>query len=699
MFSNISFQYPIWFVGLCILLGLAYALFLYFKSDTFKDQSKFLNWILGFFRFLTVSLLSLLLLSPLLKSMVTETKKPIIVIAQDNSESIGTELKDSAQYKTQISQLIDGLEGEFDLIQYSFGSEVRQGIDYSFTDKASNLSSVLNEIYDVYSNQNLGAVILASDGIYNQGSNPIYAGTKLNVPVYTIALGDTTLKRDISVKKVFHNRIAYLGDKFSIQADISAQNCAGERTTLGVYKVDAGGTTKIKSEVINIKNNDFFVTKEIIIDANSAGVQRYRVTVNKVKGEVTTQNNSKDIFIDVLDARQRILLLANAPHPDLSAIKQTILKNKNYEVDIAYASKASTLNLAKYDFAILHQLPSTTNDISSVLSKLNSRKTPRLFVLGAQSNLPTFNKAQNFFNVKGNTSNANDVTGVTQSAFNLFTIDEKVPKALPKFAPMQAPFGEFKVTPDAQVLLNQKIGSVETKYPLLAFAEEQNTKIGVLAAEGIWRWRVFNYLQYNNHDIIDEILGKTVQYLSVKEDKRKFRVSVSKNIFNENEAIYFDAELYNESYELVNDPDARLTISNSEGKDFGFTFNKTAKAYALNAGYFPVGNYRYIAKITSNGKELTGSGKFSVQPIQLESFETTANHGILRLLSEQFGGSLIYPDQVVAIADSIKNKDGVKPVFYSTSKTRSVINLKWIFFILMGLLTVEWFFRKFYGGY
>ncbi len=631
--------------------------------------------------------------------MVTETKKPIIVIAQDNSESIGSELKDSSAYKAQISQLVSGLEGEFDLIQYSFGSEVREGIDFSFTDKVSDLSSVLNEVYDVYSNQNLGAVILASDGIYNQGSNPIYAGTKLNVPVYTIALGDTTLKRDISVKKVFHNRIAYLGDKFSIQVDLSAQNCAGERTSLGIYKVDAGGTTKIKSEAISIKNNDFFVTKEIIIDANAAGVQRYRVAVNKVSGEVTTQNNSKDIFIDVLDARQRILLLANAPHPDLSAIKQTIVKNKNYEVDIAYAGKASTLNLAKYDFAILHQLPSVTNTISGVLGKLNSRKTPRLFVVGAQSNLQSFNTAQNFFRIKGNTSNANDVTGVAQSSFNLFTIDEKVPTALPKFAPMQAPFGEFTVTPDAHVLLNQKIGSVETKYPLLAFAEEQGTKIGVLAGEGIWRWRVFNYMQYQNHEIIDEVLGKTIQYLSVKEDKRKFRASVSKNIFNENEAIYFDAELYNESYELINDPDARLVITNSQGKDFSFTFNKTAKAYALNAGYFPVGNYRYTAKITSNGKELTGSGKFSVQPIQLESFETTANHGVLRLLSEQFGGSLIYPDQVVAIADSIKNKDEVKPVFYSTSKTRSVINLKWIFFVLMGLLTVEWFLRKFFGGY
>ncbi len=698
MGPNISFQYPIWFVVFCLLLGLIYALFLYFKDNTFREQSKVLRWLLGFMRFLTVSFLSMLLLSPLIKSMVTETKKPIIVVAQDNSESILSGMKDTASYKAAIRNVTAGLKEDFDLVEYSFGSEVREGIDFSFTDKVSDMSSVLNEVYDLYSNQNLGAVIIASDGIYNQGSNPVYAGAKLNVPVYTIALGDTLLKKDISIKKIYHNRIAYLGDKFSIQVDVGAQNCKGANTTLGVYKVDGGGTTKVKSESIYIENNDFFTTKEIILDANQPGVQRYRVSVNKISGEVSSVNNSKDIFIDILDARQKILLVANSPHPDLSAIKQTITKNKNYEVDIAYIGKTN-INVSKYDFAILHQLPSDQQALTTLLGKLNSKKLPRLFIVGTQSSLGSFNAAQNFFKIKGNLTSTNDVTATVNSAFNLFTINDNIPKKLPKFAPLVAPFGDFTVTPDAQVLLYQKIGSVETKYPLLAFAEERDTKVAVLAAEGIWKWRVFDYLQHKNHDIFDEIFGKTIQYLSVKEDKRKFRVNVSKNIFNENESIFFDAELYNESYELINEPDASLIISNGEGKDFNFTFTKTQRAYTLNVGKLPVGNYTYKAKITTMGKELSGSGKFSVQPIQLESFETTADHGVLRLLSNQFGGHLIYPDNLIAVVDSIKNKEEVQPVLYATSKTRSVINLKWIFFLLLFLLTIEWFLRKFYGGY
>ena len=701
MNTNISFQYPAWFAILCLLLGIGYAIMMYYGNRTFREKSAWLNWLLGFARAATVTFLSLLLLSPLLKSLVTETKKPIIVVAQDNSESIMSAMtsEDSTRYREQLTDLETQLGEQYDIKTYSFGDKVREGFDFTFKDKVSNTSELLDDLYETYSNQNLGAIVLATDGIYNQGSNPMYAGTKLSVPVYAVALGDTIAKRDISIKKVYHNRIAYLGDKFSIQVDVAARNCAGSRSKVKIYKVvDDGDNIKLKEERFKIKTNDFFTTKEIILEANSSGVQRYRISISSVKDEVTRRNNYKDIFIDVLDARQKILVLADAPHPDLSAIKQTVSKNKNYQVDIAYAGSLKE-RITKYDFVVLHQLPSTRNNASSIIKELDSRKIPRLYIIGSQTNLTELGKVQGVFTARGSTRNTNDVAGLVADDFNLFTLNDNIANELPKFAPLIAPFGEFSASAESQVLLYQKIGSVETKYPLLAFGEERDIKIGVLAGEGIWKWRIFDYLQHKNHDIFDEVMSKTVQYLTVKEDKRKFRTSVSKNIFDENEAIYFDAELYNESYELINEPDASLTITDSDGKNYNFTFSKTNRAYSLNAGYFPVGNYKYKARITTQGKELTSRGKFSVQPIELESFETTADHRLLRLLSEQYGGQVVYPDSLSALPRILNAKADIQPVLYSTSKTRSIINLKWIFWVLLGLLGVEWFFRKFYGGY
>ena len=697
--ENLTFQYPTWYILFCVLLGLVISAGLYFRDRTFKETSDKLHGILGIIRFLSVTFISMLLLSPLLKSVVTETKKPVIVLAQDQSESILADMNEteSAAYQTSFKNLKTQLSEKYDVKEYAFGETVREGIDFDFKDKVSNISEFLKTMYDLYSNQNLGAVVLATDGIYNQGSNPVYAGTKLTAPIYSIALGDTTAKKDLVIKRVFHNKIAYLGDKFSIQIDLSAKNCTGNNTNLTISKIVDGKSNRLKQIPIKINRNDFFNTQEVILDANSSGVQRYRISVNAVQGEVTTANNSKDIFVDVLDARQKILMLANSPHPDIAAIKQSISKNKNYEITTAYV-KDIKVNVASYDFVILHQLPSKTNNAAGILRTLNDRKIPRLHIVGSQSDLSKFNTVQPLLDISGDGRNTDDVQATISPLFGLFTISDEIKNELPKFSPLLAPFGDFKDNANTQVLLYQRIGKIDTKKPLLLFGEENNIKIGVLAAEGIWKWRLFDFLQHENHDIFDEVLGKSIQYLTLKEDKRKFRVSLDKNIFSENESIDFDAELYNQSYELINEPDATLTITNSEGKDFNFTFNRTGKSYTLKDKIFPVGNYKFRGTTNSAGEQLVYNGKFSVQPIQLEIFETTADHGVLKLLSEKYGGSVFYPNNIAAIGNNLA-ENPIKPVIYETSKTRSIINLKWIFFALMSLLFLEWFIRRYFGSY
>lgn len=698
--ESITFQYPTWYILFCALLGIAFATFLYFRDKRFREKSNLLNGALGLIRFLTVTLLSLLLLTPLLKSLVTEVKKPVVIIAQDQSESVMAEMDEGQlnQYRQSIQTLTESLQEDYEIKQYAFGNEVREGIDFAFDDKVSNISELLKSLYDLYSNQNLGAVVLATDGIYNEGSNPIYASTKLAAPIYTVALGDTTPSRDLILKRVFHNNIAYLGDKFSIQVDVSAQNCSSENTNLNIYSVSGEKTTKLQGSPISINKNDFFTTKEIILDANRAGVQRYRISLSKVNDEVTIANNTKDIFVDVLDARQKILILANAPHPDLSALKQSVANNKNYEVDIETINNFKG-NVAAYDFVILHQLPSLTNDAAAVISQLKQKKIPQLYIVGTQSNLGKISDVQPIININANMRQTNDVQAVVAPNFSLFTVDNRILTELPKFAPLVSPFGEYKANANTQVLLNQRIGKINTEYPLMLFGEQNDVKYGVLCAEGIWKWRFFDFMQNKNHEIFNELMSKSLQFLTLKEDKRKFRVSVSKNIFNENEGVQFDAELYNESYELINDPEATLIVSNSQGKDFNFTFSKTSNAYTLEPRLFPVGNYTFKGLTTNDGKELTYNGQFSVQPIQLELYETTADHRLLKLLSDKYGGSLVYPSELASVGQLIKDSKKIKPTIYQTTKTRSVINLKWIFFLLLGLLTLEWFLRRFYGSY
>ncbi len=699
--NELSFQYPSWYIILCILLGLMYAVGLYYNDRTFREQNNRLNWLLGSLRFLLATFLSILLLSPLLKSFTSQTQKPVIIVAQDASESIKSDFSEEGltTFGTSMEAMADELSKKYEVQRLSFGERVREDFDFSFEDQLSNTSDIFNYVNDLYSNENLGAVILATDGIYNEGSNPLYLNTNISAPVFTIALGDTTIKKDVYLKRTFLNRIAYLNDQFVVQADIAASNARGSTTVLSIFKVDGNGTQKLEERNIPITSDDFFKTEEVILDADKAGVQRYRLILSSVSDEVSLANNSKDIFIDILDARQKILILANSPHPDLSALKQSISENKNYQVEIEFADKF-TGGLKKYDFVILHQLPSATYNIAPVLSNLKKDKIPHFYIVGGQTELNRFNAAQSLINIRGDGRNYDEVVGKINPLFSLFNVEEKLGRELLNFAPLSAPFGDYTFDESAEVLLTQRIGRLDVNSrPLLLFGEEEDTKIGILCGEGIWKWRLFDFLQNQNHDIVNEILGKSIQYVSVKSDKRRFRVTPEKNIFDENENILFDAELYNNSYELINEPDVNMTIIDSEGKEFDFIFNKTDRAYTLDANKLPEGNYTFRSSVNVSGEQLNFNGQFSIQPIQLELFQTTADHGLLRLISEKYGGQFLQGDQVADIPQILEDLGTVKPVVYQTSQTRSVINLRWIFFLLLLLLATEWGLRRYFGGY
>lgn len=698
--QQLSFQYPSSYIVLCILLGLAYAGVLYFRNRTFREQSPLLSLGLAFLRFAAVALIAILLLEPILRVLRTETRKPIVVIAQDASESVGNALDSTArmQLRQEMENLKDELEEKYEVALYSFGDEFREGADYEFSDKSSDISEALKGVYDLYSNQNLGAVVLVTDGIFNKGSNPLYSGANLKAPIISLALGDTIPRRDAVLKRVFHNQIAYLGDKFVVQTDVSARNCKGTTPTLTIYQVQGGQAQSLQQIQLNIDSDDFFKTTEFTLEALTPGVQRYRIQLGSVPGEASVANNVREFYIDVLDARQKILLLAHSPHPDLSALRQSILRNKNYQADIDYIS-SPRLKPEEYDMVVLHQLPSRTNDISGVLNQLNEKKVSRLFIGGSQTNFQRLNAVQSLLQVTTSGASSNDVQAICNPGFNFFTVGDELRRKLPQFAPLSAPFGDFQASPAGQTLLFQRIGRVETQYPLLVLGEEQGIKTGVLAAEGLWKWRLFDYLQHENHNLFDDLVSKTIQYLSVKEDKRRFRITPSKNIFSETDQVVFDAELYNNSFELVNDPDVLLTITDEEKRQYNYTFDKSGRTYTLNAGILPPGAYRYEGKASLGGESLSFQGQFSVQPVQLELYETTANHSLLGLLSRESGGAMVYPGQSGQIASLLEGYEYLKPVVYQTTRTQNVLHLRWLFLLLAGLLFLEWFLRRYFGAY
>jgi hypothetical protein len=690
---SIVFEYPSWFILFCLITGAAYAFLLYRKDRKFSETSQWITRTMSVLRFFTVSVLAFLLLSPLLKTQNREVEKPLIIIAQDNSQSLIMN-KDSgfyrSEYKQKLQQLIDNLGDKYEVYSYSFADKVKElGTTDSlrFNEKQTDISALFTELETRYSNRNVGAVIVASDGLYNKGSNPVYTSSKLKVPVYTIALGDTTIKKDLILSRVDHNRIAYLGNKFPLEVIIDAKQLKGKTSTLTVSK----GNQSLLSQVININSETFTTTVPVLLEAKETGLQHYKVKLSSLQEEVSTLNNCKDIFIDVLDARQKILVLADAPHPDVAALKDALMENQNYEVE-SYTFDDFDKPLQKYNLVILHQLPGARNSASKIISTLKASAIPVWAFSGAAA---LVKKDLSSLSVS---PKSNECEPVLEENFPLFTISDIFRDAVKDFPAVICPFGGTAADNNSDVLFYQRIGVVDTKTPMMLFSSSGDIKLALFNGEGIWKWRLQDFAAHGNHDAFNELVTKTVQYLSVKVDKSFFRI-IAQNNFLENEAIEMEAEVYNQSYELINEPEVSIVITNSENKKFPFTFGKTNNAYRLNAGMFPVGEYNFEAKVKVGEKIYTQKGEFSVSALQVEYTNTVADHQMLYSLAHKHDGEMIYPPDMEKLSDKLNARDDIKSVSYTEKRLNDLINLKWIFFIILILISTEWFMRKRNGAY
>ena len=118
---------------------------------------------------------------------------------------------------------------------FSFGDKVQQGISYDFSEKQTDISELLSQLHDKFNNRNVGALIIATDGIYNKGANPVFQAKNLNYPVYTVALGDSTPQADIILSKIYYNKIAFLGNKFPVQISVEARKMKNQNSVVNVY--------------------------------------------------------------------------------------------------------------------------------------------------------------------------------------------------------------------------------------------------------------------------------------------------------------------------------------------------------------------------------------------------------------------------------------------------------------------------------
>jgi len=444
-----------------------------------------------------------------------------------------------------------------------------------------------------------------------------------------------------------------------------------------------------------ITGNTNVFTEKFVFTATNEGTQRFVFSVTEFDNELNTKNNKRQVLVDVLDNRDKVLIIANAPHPDIAALREVLDEKETYEVTVELAENFKS-DFSEYNLVIAHGF--AQQKYAQLWNSLYQTNVPTWLILYGNTNSARINALNPGFTMDGGGQKSNRILPSFNPQFNDFRISEETRSYFGKTPPLTSPFAEVTGTNDNQTLLYQKIGSVQTDFPLAPVNKRNDTKTAWLFGEGVWRWKIFDYQENKTTNHFSEWVWKTVQYLAVKEDKSRFRIKVKKR-FNENENVKLQAEFYDKSYEKTDDFDVSPELTNEEGNKFSSTFNPTGLGYTLDLGKLKPGLYNYTTQVSDGSKVFKRSGSFIVVPVDVEYAKISADFTVLQKLSSKTNGEFYLPAQMNDLAKIFEDKTKFPSISYTSEKKQEVVHYKWIFALIISLLTIEWLMRKLKGRY
>ena len=687
IFSDIS----LWWLIPIVAIAVVASFFYYRNQRQLVDASKLQKNVLVALRAVSMSLLLLFLLGIIVEKKEYKTEKPVFITLVDNSSSM-LNYNDSAYVKKKLNVLTKGIKEKykdrFDFKEYVVGSEVSDR-SFNFLDGASNLDAGFEFIYSQFYSRNIGGICFVTDGNYTTGKSPVYSARKINLtPVFSIGVGDTAVKRDQLIKAISANQVAFYKNEFPIEVDIEARKMGKGTSTVRLFK----GEKEIGKQTIDYSNGKIdFVHVNFLVSADEIGFVRYSVRIDNKQNEIKYENNSRTFYIEVIDSRTKVLILAKAPHPDLTSIRSVFDQDENTEAEIKLMSD---WNGSLKDYALLVWHNPGLDQV--VINQINAHKTPVLYMMTSQAR----GSDASALNIGMKLSSRNGVDEVQtelNTQFQLFELSDELKRSLQIWPPLKVPFGKIEVI-SGNTMISQRIGQVKKTDPILYFGGDMNRKYGVIIGEGLWRWKLMEFAKTQKTTSYTELIQRTTQYLTVKNNTDPFRIILPKR-FNKNDEIILKAEYYNASLERITTPKVRFELKNEENKVIPYEFAKTNVDYTLSLGKLKPGKYIWNSSAILNGKTSKKSGVFVVEDISIEILSTHANHGLLKQIASETNGKFYTLSKSDQLVKDLESRKDIVNIQYEESDFDDLIDWKWLFALLVLLLTSEWFLRRYWGAY
>lgn len=602
----------------------------------------------------------------------------------------------------------------------------------------TNLSAVFEKLQRDFEDRPLAGVFVLSDFAHNQpgATSPVeVAATLSGTPVYTIPVGNPRHVRDLELQSVFAPAVAMRNDDIVLEARIQAYDCAGEVCSLQLLHE---GQVLAERE---LPIDTDFLTRTVRFDehVSTVGLQHYQVRLTPVRGELTTENNVRDVDVNVTRSDLKVLIADEFPRWEYRYLTQLFRRDSKTLCDellfhprlIATGQRESTKTLPVtvedwdyYDLVVLGDLPTDHFPVAAqeaLVEYLQTRGGTVVLIAGSEA-LPEAYAQLPLGDVIP-VLRTNDVNSVRSQGYSLaltpegrehpaLMIAETVDDSriawdfvnryspIPEVSPWRRP------KPTAHTLLaavprNQPdVGGATPTDAFLCWQPVGRGRIVYLSGPESYRLRLLrgDRLHYRFWGqlirwAIASDLGVGSQFVRLRTDKTRYA---------HRETVQVTLQLTDTSGQPLVTKDLTARISHTDGeRSIPLTANPQIPGEyrgdisALATGQHqiePVGEA--IQKLLTETEHAPVSVHIQIQPdVSTEMIETRCDRVLAEQIAKATGGQMLPPTAVTEVL-ALTNLD---PIIHQTT-ARQPLWVQWKYlWIVFGCLHIEWIIRKWLG--
>lgn len=664
-----------------IAAGILISGLLYFNSNQYNKK---LTWLLAALRTMGFAAVVFLLLAPFVTVQNSVLQKQKVVVLLDNSQSVIANADSAnlyAYFANKLPEIVENVP-EIDPVFLTFGSEISTGTP-SFNQPETNINHALNQAFAQVGAENLGAIVLATDGIVTRGINPLYFTEKNVVPIYTIGIGDTVQQTDLAVGLVRAPEFVFRGDKIVASTTISASHCNQQNVV--VELVENGKT--IQQKELKITGDKYAKNLQFAWQPKTVGMHVYTVRCTTLASEKNTVNNASQFAVEVVENRKQIVVTANAPHPDVAAVVEALKRVDAYSVQFAKPKQATQFVDSAALVVVFVQPGMPQNSISNLLKKYAG---PLWAIVHPQANGALLEGKMGFISKIGREQSLSMEPKFDEN-FGIFQLQKETITALKELGSLQLFTGNIQVSVPYSTFLKDSQNK-----PVAAYGSVNEQPFALFNFSGLWQWRMRDFKLHTSHKNVDAWLQRTAQYLTQANQNKRLQVQHAKTIAA-GQDLRFAATVYTAAMEPALHANVQVEISDKNNEALNFDLLPQKDGYLSTLSGLAPGSYTAKTTATLGDETLREVSAFTVVDQSVEQQNTRANFSMLKQLSQASGG-VFFPEYAsAALAEALQKNNQLKPIKKLQTRAISLTDIWWIFVSILVIFSTEWILRRYFG--